>query len=411
MALPDFTLRQLLEAGVHFGHQTHRWNPHMGPYIYGARNGIHILDLTQTVPLLEQALIAIHQTVSKNGRVLFVGTKRQASDAIAEAAERCAQYYINQRWLGGTLTNWKVVCNSIDRLKMIDEKLAGETEGFTKKERLGMERDQRKLQASLGGIREMGRLPDILFVIDTNKDALSIAEANKLGIPVIAVIDSNSSPTGIDYPIPGNDDATRAITFYCDLMARAALDGVSEHMQSVGIDMGASEAAPVEELPEVEEIVEEVDDKKTGPVVEKKGTKKLDAATKAQAVQAGKQAVAKPADKSAKKPTTKPAKTSKPDADVKPAKAKPVKAEPAKAKPAKAAPAKDAPAKAKAPAKDAKAKATPAKAKKEDAPKKAAPKKAAPKKADTAEKKATAPKKAAPKKPATKPATKPTKGD
>ncbi len=216
---------------------------------------------------------------------------------------------------------------------------------FTKKERLGMERDQRKLQASLGGIREMGRLPDILFVIDTNKDALSIAEANKLGIPVIAVIDSNSSPTGIDYPIPGNDDATRAITFYCDLMARAALDGVSEHMQSVGIDMGASEAAPVEELPAVEEAEQEVDDKKAGPVVEKKGTKKLDAATKAQAVQAGKQAVAKPADKSAKKPTTKPAKTSKPDADVKPAKAKPVKAEPAKAKPAKAAPAKDAKAK------------------------------------------------------------------
>lgn len=205
------------------------------------------------------------RSFQKNGRVLFVGTKRQASKAIAEAAERCAQYYINQRWLGGTLTNWKVVCNSIDRLKDIDEKLAGETEGFTKKERLGMERDQRKLQASLGGIREMGRLPDIIFVVDTNKESLAVAEANKLGIPVVAVIDSNSSPAGIDYPIPGNDDATRAIAFYCDLVSRAALDGMSIQLQSAGHDLGAVAEPAVEEVVAEPEVVEEEEaDKKSG---------------------------------------------------------------------------------------------------------------------------------------------------
>ena len=247
MALPEFTLRQLLEAGVHFGHQTHRWNPRMGRYIYGARNGIHIMDLTQTVPLLDQALAAVQQTVAKGGRVLFVGTKRQAQSAVADAAERSAQYFMNHRWLGGTLTNWKTVSNSISRLKSIDETMEGGAAGLTKKERLNMEREQAKLQASLGGIREMGGTPDIMFVIDTNKEALAIAEAQKLGIPVIAVLDTNSDPVGIDYPIPGNDDAARAISLYCDLIARAALDGMAAQLGSAGIDIGAMEEAPAEE--------------------------------------------------------------------------------------------------------------------------------------------------------------------
>lgn len=246
MALPEFSLRQLLEAGVHFGHQTHRWNPRMDSYIYGSRNGIHILDLTQTVPLLDAALQAVHATVSKGGRVLFVGTKRQASKAVAEAAERSAQYYMNHRWLGGTLTNWKTVSNSISRLKTLDEKLEGEAEGLTKKERLGMEREQSKLQASLGGIREMGGTPDLLFVIDTNKESLAVAEAQKLGIPVIAVLDSNSAPDGIDFPIPGNDDAARAIALYCDLIARSALGGMADQMGSSGVDLGAMADAPEE---------------------------------------------------------------------------------------------------------------------------------------------------------------------
>ncbi len=247
MALPEFTLRQLLEAGVHFGHQTHRWNPRMEPYIYGDRNGIHILDLTQTVPLLDAALQAVRATVAKGGRILFVGTKRQAQKAVADAAERSAQYYMNHRWLGGTLTNWKTVSNSIARLKSIDEKLASGAEGLTKKERLGIEREQNKLQQSLGGIRDMGGVPDILFVVDTNKEDLAILEARKLGIPVIAVLDSNSSPDGIDYPIPGNDDAARAIALYCDLVARAALDGMTAQMGAAGVDIGELAEAPVEE--------------------------------------------------------------------------------------------------------------------------------------------------------------------
>jgi len=259
MALPDFSLRQLLEAGVHFGHQTHRWNPRMAPYIYGDRNGIHILDLTQTVDLLEQALVAVRETVAKGGSILFVGTKRQAQRPIAEAAERCAQYYMNHRWLGGTLTNWQTVSNSIKRLNEIDEAMQNGIEGLTKKERLGMERDQVKLQASLGGIREMGGLPDLIFVIDVNKEDLAIAEANKLGIPVVAVVDSNCSPAGVDYVIPGNDDAARAISLYCDLISRAALDGMSAQMDAAGVDLGAmeetveetlAEAAPAEEAAE-----------------------------------------------------------------------------------------------------------------------------------------------------------------
>ncbi|KEP71523.1 30S ribosomal protein S2 [Thioclava dalianensis] len=247
MALPDFSMRQLLEAGVHYGHQTQRWNPRMGEFIYGERNGIHILDLTQTVPMLDAALQVVRDTVAKNGRVLFVGTKRQAAKPIADAAEKCAQYYMNHRWLGGTLTNWKTVSQSIKRLNEIDEKLADGAEGLTKKERLGLERDQTKLQASLGGIREMGGLPDLLFVIDVNKEDLAIAEAKKLGIPVVAVVDTNCSPNGIDYIIPGNDDAARSIALYCDLVSRAALDGMTAQMGAAGVDLGALTDTPSEE--------------------------------------------------------------------------------------------------------------------------------------------------------------------
>jgi len=248
MALPDFSLRQLLEAGVHFGHQTHRWNPRMGPFIYGAKNGIHIIDLTQTVPMLDAALNAIRETVSKGGRILFVGTKRQAQQSIADAAERSAQYFMNHRWLGGTLTNWQTVSASIQRLKTLDEQLAGGAGGLTKKERLGMEREQTKLQASLGGIRDMGGVPDLLFVIDVKKEALAISEAKKLGIPVVAVVDTNCPPEGVDYIIPGNDDAVRAISLYCDLAARAALDGMSAQLGAAGVDLGALDEQPVEEI-------------------------------------------------------------------------------------------------------------------------------------------------------------------
>ena len=247
MALPEFSLRQLLEAGVHFGHQTQRWNPRMAEFIYGDRNGIHILDLTQTVPMLDQALQVVRETVAKGGRILFVGTKRQAQKPVADAAERCAQYYMNHRWLGGTLTNWKTVSNSINRLRAIDEQLDGGAEGMTKKERLGMERDQAKLQASLGGIREMGGIPDLLFVIDVGKEDLAIAEAKKLGIPVVAVVDTNCSPEGVDYIIPGNDDAARAIGLYCDLVSRAALDGMTAQLDAAGIDLGALEEGSIEE--------------------------------------------------------------------------------------------------------------------------------------------------------------------
>ncbi|RCW79275.1 SSU ribosomal protein S2P [Paracoccus lutimaris] len=257
MALPEFSMRQLLEAGVHYGHQTQRWNPRMAEFIYGERNGIHIFDLTQTVPMLDAALQVVRDTVAKGGRVLFVGTKRQAQKAISEAAEKSAQYYMNHRWLGGTLTNWKTVSQSIQRLKALDETLTSGAEGLTKKERLQMDREQAKLQASLGGIREMGGLPDLLFVIDVNKEDLAIAEANKLGIPVVAVVDTNCSPKGVDYIIPGNDDAARAIALYCDLMSRAALDGMTAQMGAAGVDLGALEATPAEDL--AEEATEEAD--------------------------------------------------------------------------------------------------------------------------------------------------------
>jgi small subunit ribosomal protein S2 len=250
MALPEFSMRQLLEAGVHFGHQTQRWNPKMQQYIYGSRNGIHILDLTQTVPMLDAALNVIRDTVAKGGRILFVGTKRQAQKGIADAAEKSAQFYMNHRWLGGTLTNWQTVSQSINRLKAIDEAAAQGFEGLTKKERLGMEREQAKLQASLGGIREMGGVPDLLFVIDVNKEDLAILEANKLGIPVVAVVDTNCSPAGVDYVIPGNDDAARAIALYCDLAARAALDGMSTQLAKAGVDLGAMEEIAEEAVAE-----------------------------------------------------------------------------------------------------------------------------------------------------------------
>jgi small subunit ribosomal protein S2 len=246
MALPDFSMRQLLEAGVHFGHQTHRWNPKMAPFIYGARNNIHIIDLAQTVPMLYRALQQVSDTVAKGGRILFVGTKRQASDPIAEAARRSAQYYVNARWLGGMLTNWKTISRSIDRLRTLDQMLTEGAQGLTKKERLSLTREREKLERALGGIKDMGGVPDLIFVIDTNKEAIAIAEAQRLNIPVAAVLDTNSNPDGITLPIPGNDDAGRAVALYCDLVARAALDGISRGQGEAGIDVGASEEVPHE---------------------------------------------------------------------------------------------------------------------------------------------------------------------
>ncbi len=251
MALPDYSMRQLLEAGVHFGHQAHRWNPKMAQYIFGTRNNIHIIDLAQTVPMLHKALEAVSDIVAKGGRVLFVGTKRQAADAVAEAAKRSAQYFVNSRWLGGTLTNWKTISNSIQRLKKIEEMLSSEAAGgYTKKERLTLAREKEKLERSLGGIRDMGGVPDLVFVIDTNKEDIAIKEARRLGIPVAAIVDTNSDPDGIAFPIPGNDDAGRAITLYCDLMSKAVIDGISRAQGESGIDVGALEKPPVEELPQ-----------------------------------------------------------------------------------------------------------------------------------------------------------------
>ncbi|MAW80934.1 MAG: 30S ribosomal protein S2 [Parvularcula sp.] len=247
MALPEYSMRQLLEAGVHFGHQTHRWNPKMKNYIFGERNGIHILDLSQTVPLLHQALVKVRDVVSGGGRVLFVGTKRQAQSPVAEAASRCAQYYMNVRWLGGTLTNWETISNSIRRLKDMEERLAGgAASGLTKKEQMMLGRDRDRLEASLGGIREMGGLPDLMFVIDVKKEAIAIQEARKLGIPVVAIVDTNCDPDNIDYVIPGNDDASRAISLYCNLVADAVLDGIGEGQAALGVDLGEMEEAPAE---------------------------------------------------------------------------------------------------------------------------------------------------------------------
>ncbi|GGF83827.1 30S ribosomal protein S2 [Azorhizobium oxalatiphilum] len=250
MALPDYSMRQLLEAGVHFGHQSHRWNPKMAQYIFGVRNNIHILDLSQTVPALHRALQAVSDTVAQGGRVLFVGTKRQAQEQVADAARRSAQYYVNSRWLGGMLTNWKTISNSIARLKKLEEMLAGGEQGggYTKKERLTLSREKEKLERALGGIRDMGGLPDLLFVIDTNKEDIAVKEAQRLGIPVAAILDTNSDPDGIAFPVPGNDDAGRAIQLYCDLVARAAIDGIGRGQSDLGVDLGEVEA-PAEDLP------------------------------------------------------------------------------------------------------------------------------------------------------------------
>src|ERR1700741_4966965 len=252
MALPEFSLRQLLEAGAHFGHRTQRWNPKMAPYLFGVRNDIHIIDLTQTVPLLHQALLAMREAAASGGRGLFVGTKSQATDPVAAAAKRCAQYFVNHRWLGGTLTNWQTISNSIKRLRQSEETLSSaQGSGLTKKELLQILRERDKLERALGGIKDMGGLPSILFVIDNNKEAIAVAEARKLGIPVAAILDSNSNPDGIAFPIPGNDDAARAIALYCDLAARAVIDGLSESQVASGMDIGESEnvleAVPAEE--------------------------------------------------------------------------------------------------------------------------------------------------------------------
>ncbi len=248
MAIPTFSMRQLLEAGVHFGHRTGRWNPKMAPFIFGERNGVHIIDLQQTVPMLYRALQAVRDVTSNGGRVLFVGTKRQAQDKVAEAAARCGQYYVNHRWLGGMMTNWKTISVSIKRLKGLEEQLAEENSGRTKKELLQLTRERDKLERAMGGIKEMGDLPNILVVIDTNREKIAVAEAQKLGIPVVAVCDSNSDPDGITYPIPGNDDAIRAVDLYCSLVSDAVLDGIQQEMLAAGVDVGAAEDVPSEAL-------------------------------------------------------------------------------------------------------------------------------------------------------------------
>ena len=246
MALPEISMRGLLEAGAHFGHQTHRWNPKMDKYIFGSRSNIHIIDLSQSLPLLHQALVAVRDVAAKGGRVLFVGTKRQASDPVAEAAKRCAQYYVNHRWLGGTLTNWRTVSGSIQRLRDTTAILDAGGEGRVKRELVNIQRERDKLELSLGGIKDMGGVPDIMFVIDTNKEAIAIQEARKLNIPVIAILDTNCDPDGITYPIPGNDDAARAIQLYCDLIADAVLDGLAAGAGAAGVDLGASANPPAE---------------------------------------------------------------------------------------------------------------------------------------------------------------------
>ena len=246
MATNVVTMQQLLEAGAHFGHQTHRWNPRMKPYIFGDRNGVHIIDLSQSVPLFARALDFVTQTVQRGGKVLFVGTKRQAQDAVAEAAKTSGQHFVNHRWLGGMLTNWKTISNSIKRLKSLEEQLSGDTAGLTKKEVLQLTRERDKLENSLGGIRDMGGLPDVMFVVDTNKEELAIKEANTLGIPVVAILDSNSDPSGIAFPVPGNDDASRAIRLYCDAVAEAVNNGRTGERQSRGEDIGAMAEPPAQ---------------------------------------------------------------------------------------------------------------------------------------------------------------------
>lgn len=257
MAAPVVTMQALIESGAHFGHQTHRWNPKMKPYIFGDRNGVHILDLSQTVPLFARALEFVSSTVAGGGKVLFVGTKRQAQDPIAESARRAGQYYVNHRWLGGMLTNWKTISGSIKRFKALDEQLSGDTAGLTKKEVLQLTRERDKLELSLGGIKDMGGIPDIMFVIDANKEELAIKEANTLGIPVVAILDSNVSPDGIAFPVPANDDASRAIRLYCEAVAIAATRGNQQGQQNRGVDIGAMDAPPAEDALSSDPIVEQ----------------------------------------------------------------------------------------------------------------------------------------------------------
>lgn len=246
MALPKYTMRDLLEAGVHFGHASHRWNPKMKKYIFGERNNVHIINLEQTAVLLYTALSAIRDVAANGGRVLFVGTKRQASAPIAEAAEKCGQYFVNHRWLGGMMTNWQTVSQSIRRLKSLEKLFEKEETGLTKKELLQKERERTKLDLSLGGIKDMAGLPDLLVVVDTNKEKTAIAEARNLGIPVVAILDTNSNPDDIDYPIPGNDDALRAISLYMDLFSASVLDGIAQSVSKSGKDVGESETLPEE---------------------------------------------------------------------------------------------------------------------------------------------------------------------
>ena len=246
MATPVVSMAQLLEAGAHFGHQTHRWNPKMKPYIFGDRNGVHIIDLSQSVPLFARALDFVRSTVQAGGKVLFVGTKRQAQEPIAEAANRSGQFYVNHRWLGGMLTNWKTISGSIKRFKTMEEQLAGDTAGLTKKEILKLTRERDKFELSLGGIRDMGGLPDVIFVIDVNKEELAIKEANVLGIPVVAILDTNTDPSGIAFPVPGNDDASRAILLYCNAIADTIIEARQGRQANQGLDLGAMDEPPME---------------------------------------------------------------------------------------------------------------------------------------------------------------------
>ena len=249
MSLPTFTMRQLLEAGVHFGHHTRRWNPKMAPYIFGKRNNIHIINLEKTVPMLHEALEAVHSIAKNGGKFLFVGTKRSASDLIAQAAINCGQYYVNHRWLGGMLTNWETVSKSIKKLKDLEERISsGEINNLTKKERLNIERQKDKLDLTLGGIKNINGIPDALFIIDTNKEAIAVLEANNLNIPVIAICDTNTNPSGVDFPIPGNDDALRAISLYCDLIAASVLKGLESNLEESGVDIGESQDLAEEKI-------------------------------------------------------------------------------------------------------------------------------------------------------------------
>ncbi|MBP6985404.1 MAG: 30S ribosomal protein S2 [Alphaproteobacteria bacterium] len=310
MAIPTFTMRQMLEAGIHFGHHPRRWNPRMEPYLFGVRNNVHVINLEKTFPMLESALRAVQETVAKGGRVLFVGTKPAASEAIAEAAKRCGQHYVNHRWLGGMMTNWKTVSRSIKRLGEYEELLNNPEKGLTKKEILQLTREKDKLELAIGGIREMGGTPNLLFIIDTNKEATAIKEARKLGLPIVGIVDSNSDPTDIDFPVPGNDDALRSIRFFCDLFASAILNGLSDQMAAAGIDLGESSELPASELEAIQFSAPKAEKKADKPAAK---TEKKPVAAEAEKKEPAKKAAA-----SEKKPAAKTTATkSKPAAEKK----------------------------------------------------------------------------------------------